>query len=156
MGSFCKNCGKELPENADVCLECGKFVGNVETVTNQQQVANIAKVKIPGNGMSIAGMVLGIIAAVWSFLKILSLGSIPAGLDEVINEYSMEVSIPFILFFFAFGYTLFSLIPSLIGLPLSIVGLVKQKTGKNIAGIVLNAVALLLSMSIFIYIMTLA
>ncbi|HPE14809.1 MAG TPA: NINE protein [Bacilli bacterium] len=26
MSRFCANCGKELPEGADVCIECGKTV----------------------------------------------------------------------------------------------------------------------------------
>lgn len=116
-----------------------------------------AKNKIPGNGRSIAGMVLGIIAVVWCLFQIMSLGAINEGLSQVSEYTNLEgISLPFIYFWFGFGYTLFSLIPSLIGLPLSISGLCKQKTGKNIAGLVLNIISLIISIAFYVYIMSLA
>lgn len=29
MAKYCSNCGKELKDNADVCLHCGKIVNNI-------------------------------------------------------------------------------------------------------------------------------
>ena len=158
MEKFCANCGKELPENANACPNCGVFVENFEIkeVVQAESVDNNLKVKIPGNGLSTAGMVLGIIAAVWAFMQILSVGSIEFAINEMLGVYDDLLNPSFILFWFSFGYTIFSVIPALIGLPLSIVGLVKHKSGKNIAGVILNAVALLISIFMFVYIMSLA
>lgn len=115
------------------------------------------KNKIPGNGRSIAGMVLGIIAIVWCLFQLMSFGAINEGLNQVSNYTNLEgISLPFIYFWFGFGYTLFSLIPSLIGLPLSISGLKKQKTGKNVTGIVLNTISLIFSIIVYVYIMSCA
>lgn len=33
---FCPNCGKELNENADVCLHCGKVVGKNISMDNRK------------------------------------------------------------------------------------------------------------------------
>ena len=110
------------------------------------------KTKVPGNGLSIAGMVLGIIAAVWSFFELLSIGGIREGLDQFngIPYYDSAIV------GFAIGYTLFALIPSIIGLPLSIAGMVKQRTGKNIAGLVLNLIALIISVIMIVFIISVA
>ncbi len=47
---ICKNCGKEISDNAAVCVHCG-----VSTANAQQQV--IVK-NAPNNGVAIAGFVL--------------------------------------------------------------------------------------------------
>ena len=99
------------------------------------------KTKVPGNGLSIAGMVLGIIAAVWAFFEILSIG----GIRESLSLFEGNLYYDSAVVGFAIGYTLFALIPSIIGLPLSIAGMLKQRTGKNIAGLVLNLIALIIS-----------
>lgn len=143
MNKFCSNCGKELKEDSDVCLNCGVIL-------------NGKKNKIPGNGVSIAGMILGIISSFWAFMQILSSGNIEYSLLNLPRSYIYETSISFVLITFGLGYTLFSLIPSLVGLPLSIVGFFKQKSGKNIAGIILNSVALIVSIIMFIYILSFA
>ena len=158
MGKFCANCGKELPENSNVCPNCGVFIekDEIKEVEKVEQIVNNTKVKIPGNGMSIAGMILGIIAAVWAFFQILSVGSVEPAINEMLDINRSLGTPSFILFWFSFGYTVFSLIPSLIGLPLSIAGLIKHKSGKNITGIILNIIALGVSVFMFVYIMSLA
>ena len=143
MNKFCSNCGKELKEGSDVCLNCGVMLNGKNN-------------KIPGNGVSIAGMILGIISAFWAFMQILSSGNIEYSLMNLPRSYIYETSISFVLITFGLGYTLFSLIPSLVGLPLSITGFSKQKSGKNIAGIILNSVALIVSIIMFIYILSFA
>ena len=110
------------------------------------------KTKIPGNGLSIAGMVLGIIAVVWSFLEILS----AAGIKEALSQFKGNIYYDSAIIGFAIGYTLFALIPSIIGLPLSTVGMVKQRTGKNITGLVLNIISLIISIIMIFYIISLA
>ena len=55
MAKFCSNCGKEINENETICNNCCvSLINNEET--------NIEFVHVPGKGLSIAGMVLGIIS----------------------------------------------------------------------------------------------
>lgn len=34
MAKFCSNCGKEIKEGGDVCLHCGKMIGEKTTPSN--------------------------------------------------------------------------------------------------------------------------
>ena len=142
---FCKNCGKKLKGKEKFCPNCGK---NLEV--------SLSNNKIPGKGISIAGMILGIIAAVWTFFELISSKNIYDSLNEISYGAGQYINSSFLYFWFAFGYTLLALIPSLVGLPLSIVGCVKNKNGNNITGIILNSIALFASLTIFIHIMLLA
>ena len=105
--------------------------------------------KKPGNGLSIAGMVLGIIAAVYSFSEIMV---------AITTEYTVRGRYGRIyyrddLVAFAIGLTLFQTILALIGLPLSISGMNKCKSGKNVAGVILNTITLVISVILFICVM---
>ena len=45
MAKFCENCGAELKENREICLECGKYVSNnTSHATNQNPNNSIAVV----------------------------------------------------------------------------------------------------------------
>ena len=143
---FCKNCGKELKKEEKFCSNCGKKVEEVIPQTTEAQQS----IKIPGNGMSIAGMILGILAIVWTFFELLSFSNISAGVENIIYDTSYYLNYNTMLFWFAFGYTLFSLIPALVGLPLSIAGLIKKSSGKNITGLILNSISLLVLISALI------
>lgn len=46
---FCANCGKELPDNAYVCMHCGCLVGGRREVSTQYHAEK--------NGMAVAGFV---------------------------------------------------------------------------------------------------
>lgn len=133
MEKYCSNCGTKLNENADICLNCGKLIN--------QEIKNR---KTPGKGLSISGMVLGIIAIIWTLLELLAIETLEE--EIVLYEYTSEI------ISFAIGYTLFALIPSIVGLSLSGVGYKKQKNGFNVSGILLNAIALVINIIIFIYI----
>ena len=156
MDKYCTNCGNELPEDANACPKCGKFIYKKESQEEFKARSNVSKVKVPGSGMSTAGMVLGIIAGAWALLQILSIWNIKPTLMEALDGYENLLNTTSILLWFSVGYTLFSLIPSLVGLPLSIAGLLKYKSGKNIAGIVLNIFAFGISVFAIIYIMSFA
>ena len=147
MSNFCANCGKELENGAEICSNCGKFV---ETYEPSKEVYKLKKVN--GRGISIAGMILGIIACIWTLLAVMSLPTVGTVIDEMLDAYSKIASTSYILFWFGVGYTFFSFIPAFVGLPLSIAGFVKQKSGKNIAGLILNSVAILASIVIIVYI----
>lgn len=44
MAKFCSNCGKELNDGADVCLNCGKSVKNVSSNSNNQNTNSVIKI----------------------------------------------------------------------------------------------------------------
>ena len=48
---FCKNCGKELCENAVICPSCGVATDNMEKVAQAEEKQE------QGNGMAIAGFI---------------------------------------------------------------------------------------------------
>lgn len=56
MAKFCQNCGNELKENQDVCLNCGKNVRKVETANVNPE----AKSKIAGGLLGIFLGALGV------------------------------------------------------------------------------------------------
>ena len=155
MKQKCEYCAKDLKESADVCLHCGKLVKKIEESKDIKTKINLNKKKIPGNGQSIAGMILGIVSSTWVFFELLSLGIVGFMLNEILiyNDYTSSAIIKIS---FAIGYTMFSLIPSFVGLPLSLVGYNKMKTGKNISGIVLNLIGLGITLLIYVYIMIFA
>lgn len=155
MKQKCNYCGKILKEDADVCLNCGKLVEKEKTEVIEKEQKKEEKKKIPGNGKSIAGMVLGIVSSTWVFFEILSLGIVSLVLNELLY-YNFYTSSAIIKISFAIGYTLFSLVPAIVGLPLSISGYKNMKTGKNISGIVLNSIGLGISLLIYTYIMLFA
>ena len=153
MAKFCSNCGKEVNENADVCLKCGVMIkkDNIESSNNLNYNQNITpKVRVPGKGMSIAGMVLGIVAVSWVFIKLLQIGNIERDLSLNIFSYYTSSAI----IGYAIGYTIFSLVPSIIGLVLSTLGMKKHKSNSNVAGVLLNIIALAISVIYFIYILS--
>ncbi len=57
MSKFCSNCGKELNEEQDICLNCGQMVKKSPRENNQMNTTN---------GLAIAGFVLSIIGFVLS------------------------------------------------------------------------------------------
>ena len=55
MTKYCTNCGKELKEGADICLNCGKLI-NHDNETKKQEPLPTAKSKIAAG---ILGILLG-------------------------------------------------------------------------------------------------
>lgn len=180
MAKFCSYCGTEVFESANNCPNCGATINqnvvdysnynnnynsnynnnsnynyNYNPNSNNVQYSNVSSSavnkKVPGKGLSIAGMILGIIAAFWTICELCSLSSISSALN--VSTY-LYISNSTYVVSFAIGYTLFAFIPSILGLIFSIVGLKKQKSGFNISGIVLNAIAFAITFIIFVYIVT--
>lgn len=130
MNKFCSNCGKELKEGADICLNCGVLINNN---------IKLKRDKVPGRGLSIAGMVLGILA------MLIALGCVSEFFEYEYLDYYYSTSeiIADMFVYFAISIT---------GLVLSIIGFIKTKSGFNISGIILNSVANLVNIIILIYI----
>lgn len=57
MKKYCVNCGNEVNENAAFCLSCGVSLTNNQE--NNNKISNN-----PGKGLSIAGLILGIISLI--------------------------------------------------------------------------------------------
>ena len=114
MEKYCSNCGKALKENADICLNCGVMVNKPQPVTK-------TKVKVPGKGMSIAGMILGIISVILV-------------LSEIDSLYYYD-------FLEAFSDTIVYIGVSVTGLVLSAVSRSKIKNGFNMTGLILGIIS---------------
>ena len=71
MAKYCSNCGNEIKENDIYCLNCGVLVQNNNF--NQNNLSNDYNIKknIPGKGISIAGMILGIISIAIALISFL-------------------------------------------------------------------------------------
>ena len=141
---FCSKCGNKLTEGAAFCPSCGAPTGVTQVTPVTAQPVYYMPYKKPGNGLSIAGMVLGIIAAVYSFSAIIV---------ACTTEYTVSYGRIYLrkdLVSYAIGLTIFQTILALVGLPLSIAGMTKCKSGKNISGVILNSITLVISIIIFI------
>ena len=139
---FCKNCGNKLEDKTVFCTKCGIKI--IEDKPNLPVGAYYSP-RVPGNGLSIAGMVLGIVGLSFVFLYFVSI------LDISYLTRQIRMSNSFV-FAYAFGVVLVPLALSATGLPLSICGMLKNKNGKNISGIILNSITLVLQLVLFLYI----
>ena len=147
---FCNNCGNQLTPNDGFCPKCGKPNGGVPTQTvqpnqYQQPYPQYGVQKAPGSGASTAGMVLGIIAIVYSLITILAVMSDDFKVEAL--KYSSNIGA------FAFGIILIQTVLAVTGLPLSISGMTKHKNGKNLTGVILNSITILVSIILFVYIL---
>lgn len=134
---YCSNCGKELKEGADVCLNCGKLINYQVTMQ---------KNKKPIKGLSIASLILGIISILWTFIMIIG---IEEAVETLIIEYKYNETMLYTIFYYI-GYTLFSLIPSIISLILGLLDIKKTKNGISLASIILASISLVACLFIFI------
>ena len=136
---YCSNCGKELKEGADICLNCGKLVNK-----QQKKNKNIEK------ELSIASLVLGIISILWTFIMILGYEQ---AIETIKVEYYYNETIIYVMFYYI-GYTLFSLTPSIISLVLGLMSIKKEKNAMSTAGIILSGITLVACLFILIAFIT--
>ena len=112
---YCQNCGKEINENAAVCLNCGVAVNNV----TQKKSTNSKK------GKGIASMVLGIISVFYSLVAFASLGEAQEALYFASASYK---------FGFAIGFVLIQSTLAIVGICLAISERKNNKNGFNTSG----------------------
>lgn len=62
MGKFCANCGAELREGSDICLNCGKMINNSTTEVN-----TTTTVSTKTNGLAVAGFVVSLCSLLINF-----------------------------------------------------------------------------------------
>lgn len=148
---YCSNCGEQIDEKAVVCVKCGVPVSSVSSVTNEN---NIAPVNNNKSGAATASMVLGIlgiIAAVISLIITIGLVAFSSSIFyDGYGSYTTEITLTKIIM-----SCILVVIPgilSLIGLPLGI--FCKRGSGSKIAGIILNAISILICVADVVMIMT--
>lgn len=120
MSKFCSNCGEKLDDRAVICVKCGVPISN-----NHKQ---------PGKGLSIASMVLGIIAIFYGTL--LSFSSIILVISNEFYYYEQII--------FSIIINFFPLILSITGLALGIASKSKIKNGMNTTGVILNCITIII------------
>lgn len=130
---YCSNCGKELTSNSNFCSNCG--ANQNYQVNNQNYQMSNQNIKPVGNGKTIACMVLGIIAASWAFLSLLSL-------SEIETELAYLSTVGELIGFYI-GYNLFSLPTGIVGLSLGLT--TNLKNNKKTAGIILCTISLIVA-----------
>jgi lysylphosphatidylglycerol synthetase-like protein (DUF2156 family) len=91
--AFCQGCGTPIQQTDAVCPNCGMAITNQlqgvpsdkPVIVNVQQPVGVAAIPAPpGNGMSIASLVLGIVALVGSVTICGSIFAIPVALVGLI------------------------------------------------------------------------
>lgn len=131
MSKFCSNCGKELDENAAVCVNCGIYVNNYKT-----------KVKQPGKGLSIASMILGIVAIFYGLCFAFS-STILINVEEFFYFDKLGL---------AFAFNFWPLAIAITGLSLGIASTKKIKNGFNTSGIILSSITIFICIASIIII----
>lgn len=124
MGKFCTNCGNKIDENAIVCVKCGVPTDNYPI-----------KKKIPGRGLGIAGMVLGIIGTYYSVIYFIISFIMFISQTYVENEAIMLAII----------FNFWPIVIGIVGLCLSIAAIKQNKLKITMAGIILNIATLFIS-----------
>ena len=142
--NYCTNCGTANEGNKNFCSNCGQ---SLTTDANMSQVSGQVVVGKQKNGKATASLVLGIIAAVWAAMSLLSFGEIENALIEAMAENSTDNVFAAKMGFFI-GFNIVSLPCGIVGL---VLGLKAKKNGKAIAGIVTSLAALAIAViSLFI------
>ena len=84
--SFCQKCGNQIPDGTAFCANCGAPVAAASQAAVNQPVVQpivMVKPKIPGRGLGISSMVLGIIGLIYGFLFAVSIPELLEELDSV-------------------------------------------------------------------------
>lgn len=146
--AFCSKCGEPLNEEQEVKTKSTKKTQEVpvqEIVYDYQPVPQyyMNNRNETGTGLSTAALVIGIIVAfvftfeLFGFIFISSIENI--SIDEA--EYAYLSALVFELIPFIF---------SIVGLSLSIAGVVKYKNGRSITGLILSIISIIESIVLFI------
>jgi len=91
MAKFCSNCGKEVNENADICLNCGVLVNKVNSKTNVNNVSNKKKgLPVWAIVLIIGGIVL-IPLIVFAILGILFFNFVNSDVPECVDKVCDDI-----------------------------------------------------------------
>ena len=137
MDKYCTNCGKEINLEADYCIGCGKKIN--KPIKKQNNTLKINEI------LSIIGMIFGIISF---FLVIL----LSFGLEE--TRISLIREDYFIRFLCGCVYTAIPLVPAVISLIMSIIGIKKQKSIYGMLGLIFSLITVIFSILSILYILS--
>ncbi len=79
MGKYCPNCGKEVNENAVICVNCGVSLNGKNNVVNGNK----------NNSLAVAGFVTSIVSLIinlWGIVGLLALILSVIGLVQISNN----------------------------------------------------------------------
>lgn len=68
MEKYCSNCGNKISESSVFCMNCG--ISLQDNILKDDNIINQETNSIPGKGISIAGMVLGIVSAFFALISL--------------------------------------------------------------------------------------
>ena len=132
---FCPNCGNQIADGSAFCPACGKATNvTIQAVPVQPVQYAYVKPKVPGRGLGIAGMVLGIIGLFYCLGAFSVAESIAEG-SFFNGDYASAVFAPFIVYF-AFPI-----------LAVSLAGAGRHKgykTGVSASGVIMGIIGLVL------------
>lgn len=131
---YCSNCGKEVNQNAVVCINCGAAVNNQKIQLSQ-----------PKKGKGIASMVLGILAVFYSLIAFASLEAAEIELYGKTSEFQ---------FGFAIGFVLIQLVLAIVGICLAVSERKNNKNGFNTSGLWLTIATFIMIAIQFIIVIT--
>lgn len=134
---FCPKCGTQLSENSIFCSSCGAQLNQQQSEPHQPVYA---KPKVPGLGLGIASMILGIIGLFPSFMYLcfaiyINIFTNILGKSEITAS---DVLVFMLCFFFC---SIFSILSFLFGLVSNRKG---YKGGMCMAGIITGGIGLFL------------
>jgi hypothetical protein len=143
---YCSNCGEQMDEKAVICVKCGVPVNGGSTFTEATTQTSAPAPK-KGSGAATASLVLGIIGIIAGVISVIIavcvyffyIGASTYDVYDYYSTYRAVDSAARIVICIAIAFLPGVL--SLIGLPL---GCFCRKGGPKIAGIVLNAITLVL------------
>ena len=131
---YCSNCGAEVNENAAVCVKCGCALKSNDALANQPTREQSSK----------ASMVLGIIAIIFGAIAFFIVLAIQSYLTSTYQGRIQRLASDFESARLGL-MILFIPVPGILSVIGSILGLTnKVKDGAKTAGIVLNAITLIL------------
>ena len=129
---YCFHCGTQIEDSATVCPACNKAQPIAQYPTSTSFV--YIKPKIPGRGLGIAGMVLGIIGSVYCLPMLSSSATISTALGQHLDLIEKIAAI--------IAYLIYA-IPSILALTLASVGRKKgYRTGVSMAGVVMGIIGI--------------
>lgn len=141
----CLKCGIETIDNEVFCKSCGY---RIDEFSNDGSKNN----KNTFNEFVLAGFIIFLIVAYYSYSLIVNLDNGIFTLKKILLNYYEQSSHIKVISQFLFGYTLYTFIPSIIGVIISSIGFIKGKGKTAILALILNSLGIIVSVSAIVYI----
>ena len=127
------------------CIKCGYRINEFSNDKNSTK-------KNAFNEFVLAGFIIFFVVIYYSYSVIVNLDNGIFTLKKLLLDYYEQFSRIKVISQFLFGYTLFTFIPSIIGVIISSIGFVKGKGKSAILALILNSLGIVVSVSAIVYI----